>query len=70
MNYDSMYPQAEPEPDPQQICYTVVDPFVYLLMTFGAGVGYFMMGGFLSFICCERNERENNQIILANPITI
>ena len=70
MDYDSMYPLSEPMPEPEpEICYTRVDPFIYLLMSFGAGVGYFMMGGFLSMLCCEKNQRDS-QIILANAIPI
>ena len=65
------YPLPEPEPEPaNEICYTSVNTNAYLLMCFGAGIGYFMMGGFLSMLCCEKRERDNGQIILANQIPI
>ena len=44
-----------------------IEPLNYLVMCFGAGVGYFILGGYLSFCGCKKITT-NDEVILANPI--
>jgi hypothetical protein len=54
-------------------CYIVhLEPYGYLLMSFGAGIGYFFIGSIFSALCCkfqrEALNNEASEIILANAI--
>ena len=72
--YEYQYPEPEPEPyildtsDPNPSCSVItIDPFNYLVMCLGAGIGYFLLGGYLSIFYCKKRTT-NEEVILANPI--
>ena len=74
MNYDYeyQYPEPDHEPyiidNPEPTCNVItIEPLNYLVMCFGAGVGYFILGGYLSFCGCKKITT-NEEVILANPI--
>lgn len=57
-----------PEPEPYEYECTVVqvDPLQYFLVWFGAGIGYFILGGQCGF--CFLRDRRNDEIIVAQSI--
>jgi hypothetical protein len=72
MNYEYQYPEPEPyfldNHDPGSTCNMItIEPFNYLVMCFGAGIGYFILGGSISIFFCKKLAA-NEDVILANPI--
>ena len=72
MNYQYQYPEPEPSTlnniDPNSSCVVVtMEPLNYLVMCLGAGIGYFLLGSYLSINSCKRTT-STEEVILANPI--
>lgn len=57
------YPEPEPYCDSMVV---QVDPLQYLLVWFGAGIGYFILGGQCGF--CLLKDRRNEEIVVAQSI--
>ncbi len=67
MDYETL-PMPEPEPMTTDVCeFIVLEPFNYIVMAFGAGIGYFILGGYFGIYCCEKRDNDR-EVILANPI--
>ena len=48
-------PSVLDNPDPGSTCTMItIEPLNYLTMCFGAGIGYFILGGYLSIYCCKK----------------
>lgn len=62
------YPLPEPEPYINDCTVVQVDPLEYLLVWFGAGIGYFILGGQCGF-CFLRDRRRDDEIIVAQTVT-
>jgi len=60
-----------PEPEPSELCeiYYTLDQLGFLILFFGAGVGWFVVGYLLSDCCYYRNRpRPNSDAILAESV--
>jgi hypothetical protein len=61
------YPEPEPEVYQYQCTVVQIDLLQYLLVWFGAGIGYFILGGQCGF-CFLKDSRRNDEIIVAQSV--
>ena len=66
------YPLPEPEPftggtfGSNECTVIQISPLQYLLVWFGAGIGYFILGGQCGF--CLLKDRRNDEVIVAQTV--
>ena len=65
VDYDKIYSNPYPEPDPEPCEVIGVETFDYLVMFFGAGVGWFILGFRCGLNMCRK---QTPPLILASPI--